>query len=63
MKYITLTALCVFSWWCDYTPMASNAEVNLFIATKLAEYDPTADVLNIDITQPIYLFGKDGGKI
>ena len=76
---ILLTALCAWNIACDYyfdnRQMASNADVNKFIADQLAEYEATkpmtkADALyevwNIkeeDIAGPVFLFGEDGGRI
>lgn len=59
----------------NHQAMASNDEVNAFIAKQLEQYkhprqmtqaEALAEVWNLtqdDIAKPIYLFGKDGGKI
>lgn len=80
MKHI-ITLACLLAFIAlamqslKHDAMASNDEVNAFIAKQLEQYkhprqmtqaEALAEVWNLtqdDIAKPIYLFGKDGGKI
>lgn len=75
---ITLALFLIFialSWLSLQPRQAHSSSLGEFVERKVSEYNPKkkhtraeaiADIWNIDmdgISKPVYLFGKDGGKI